>query len=153
MPIPDELEIERFQSVADFAPVMLWRITADFKCDWVNRAWLDYTGERLENQIRFAWLDRLHPDDVERASEQFDLAFRAREPTEIEFRLRRHDGTYRWFRDSGAPVYRDGGFAGFVGTCVDVTERKLCEERLAIARTSAATLVTLLTRPGESRAD
>ena len=122
---------ERFQEVADHAPVMLWRITADFRCDWVNRAWLDFTGERLEDQVGFAWLDRLHPDDAERTAEQFDLAFSARAAIEVEFRLRRHDGVYRWFLDSGVPIFRDGTFAGFVGSCVDVTRRRLLEQRLA----------------------
>ena len=130
----DPLKTESFQQVADSAPVMLWRITADFRCDWVNKAWLDYTGERLENQIGFAWLDRLHPDDVERTSEQFDRAFTAREATQVEFRLRRHDGEYRWFLDSGAPFYRAGSFAGFVGSCVDVTSRKAAEGKLAAVR-------------------
>jgi PAS domain S-box-containing protein len=144
MPIACPLSMERFQSIADFAPVMLWRITSDFKRDWVNRAWLDYTGASRGGEADFAWLDRLHPDDLEPVSEHFDQAFAAREATSIEFRLRRYDGAYRWFLDAGAPVFIEGTFAGFVGCCVDVTQRKVIEERLEIARTGVATLLTLL---------
>lgn len=123
----NELKLETFQEVADHAPVMLWRITADFACDWVNKAWLDYTGCELEEEVGFAWLARVHPEDSERTAEQFDRAFSAREPTSVEFRLRRHDGIYRRFLDCGVPFYRDGEFAGFIGSCFDVTDWRRAE--------------------------
>jgi PAS domain S-box-containing protein len=128
------LERETFQEVADQAPVILWRINADFSCDWVNKAWLDYTGGTLEEETGFAWLDRLHPADLERTAERFDLAFSARKPAAVEFRLRRHDGVYRWFLDSGVPFYRGAVFAGFVGSCVDITDRHLAESRVEALR-------------------
>lgn len=134
MPSRHVLSSEYFQEVADFAPVMLWRITADFRCDWVNRAWLEFTGERLEDQVGFAWLDRLHPDDAEATAERFDIAFSERMPATAEFRLRRHDNIYRWFRDTGVPFYREAIFSGFVGSCVDITDLKEAQSNLAELR-------------------
>lgn len=125
----DVLEVELFQEVADQIPVMLWRINARFDCDWVNRAWLDYTGGHLDEERHFAWLDRLHPDDVERTAELFDRAFSAREPVTVKFRLRRHDGVYGTFLDTGVPFYRGDAFAGFVGSCIDISELRTAEQR------------------------
>ena len=125
---------EPFREIADAAPVSLWRIDASFKHDWVNKHWLDFTGGRLEEEVAFAWVDKVHPDDRERVLEEFDRAFDAREPTAVEFRLQGKDGRYRWFHDSGTPYYRDGEFAGFVGSCLDVTERKQAERHLEILR-------------------
>jgi PAS domain S-box-containing protein len=123
------LESERFQEVADQIPVMLWRINDEFDRDWVNKAWLEYTGGRLSEERQFAWLDRLHPDDVEPTAELFDQAFSAREPVTVEFRLRRHDGVYRTFLDTGVPFYKDDVFAGFVGSCVDITDWRMAERQ------------------------
>ena len=116
------LEDEPFREVAEQAPVMLWWISRDFKRDWANRAWLDFTGPALEEQTGFAWLGLVHPDDSERVAEQFDLAFTRREPAAVQYRLRRHDGLYRWIMDQGVPFYREEKFEGFVGSCVDITE-------------------------------
>jgi PAS domain S-box-containing protein len=124
------LESEPFQELADCAPAMLWRINASFDCDWANKAWFDFTGGTLEDQRGFAWIDRVHPEDREAVVQAFDGAFAARQPASVEFRLQGRDGQYRWFLDSGTPFYREGEFAGFVGSCTDITERKAAEERM-----------------------
>ena len=130
MPIYHDLDRETFREVADEAPVMLWRISADFRCDWVNQAWLKFTGSSLDQQTGFGWLEFLHPDDTERTAEHFDRAFETRTPAEIEFRLRRYDGSYYWFLDCGVPLYRQGCFVGFVGSCIDIDGRKLAEAEI-----------------------
>jgi PAS domain S-box-containing protein len=123
------LEDRPFEELADSAPVMLWRINASFDCDWANKAWFDFTGGTLAEQTGFAWVDLVHPDDSDRIVEAFGRAFEAREPVSVELRVRGKDGRYRWFLDSGSPYFREGEFAGFVGSCVDITERKEAEER------------------------
>ncbi len=126
----DRLESERFREIADAAPVGLWRINASFEQDWVNKHWLDFTGGRLEEEVGFAWVARVHPEDRERVVEEFDRAFDARQATVIEYRLQGKDGRYRWFMDRGAPFFRNGKFSGFVGSCFDITERKEAEAHL-----------------------
>ncbi len=124
------LDSERFQEIADAAPVGLWRINSSFEQDWVNRYWLDFTGGRLEDEVGFAWIEKVHPEDRERVIEECDRAFDAREATAVEFRLLGKDGRYRWFLDSAVPYYRDGEFSGFIGSCFDITERKQAETQL-----------------------
>jgi PAS domain S-box-containing protein len=138
-PALNSLKDESFQEIADHAPVMLWRISPDFKCDWVNVEWLKYTGGSFEQQCGFAWLRYLHPDDAERTAEHFDLAFEARKPACIEFRLLGADGEYRWFVDRGVPFYRDGTFSGFIGSCIDIHDRKRAEALVQELRTQIAT--------------
>lgn len=120
---------DNFQDLADSTPAMLWRINASFDTTWANRTWFDFTGGSLETEDNFAWTDKIHPDDRERVLEEFDRAFSERIPFTVEFWLRRHDGAYRWVLDSGAPVYRGGKFDGFVGSAVDITDRKEAELR------------------------
>jgi PAS domain S-box-containing protein len=120
---------ETFTEVADAIPTALWRIGACFERDWANKHWLEFTGGRLEDEVNFGWVDKVHPEDRERVLEEFDCAFEAREASRLEYRVRGKDGAYRWFLDTGAPVYRRGEFAGFVGTCTDITERKRTEEQ------------------------
>ena len=118
-----------FQELADSAPVMLWRINSTFDCDWANKAWFDFTGGTLSEQAGFAWVDLVHPDDSDRIVEAFGRAFEARQPVSVELRVRDKDGRYRWLLDRGSPYFHEGEFAGFVGSCVDITERKEVEER------------------------
>jgi PAS domain S-box-containing protein len=140
---------ERFKEIADAAPVGLWRINSSFEQDWVNRYWLEFTGGRLEDEVGFAWIEKVHPDDRERVLEECDRAFDAREATAVEFRLLGKDGQYRWFHDSAVPFYRGGEFSGFVGSCFDITERKQAEAQLKIVQAglierSAAEAATIL---------
>ena len=113
-----------FRELADFAPVMLWRAGTDRYCDWVSQAWLEYTGRQLIDEVGEGWADGIHPDDLERCVATFSGSFRAREPFSMEYRLRRHDGEYRWMLDHGKPFWRDGRFAGYWGSCVDITAHR-----------------------------
>lgn len=111
----------QFRQLVDGAPVMLWRAGADRDWDWFNRRWLDYTGRPLDEETGHGWMRGVHPEDYARCREVHAQAFAQRRTFTMEYRLLRHDGQYRWLRDSGEPFRRDGEFAGYLGSCVDVT--------------------------------
>jgi PAS domain S-box-containing protein len=120
-----------FRELADNAPVMIWRAGPDKLCDFFNKPWLDFTGRSLEQEMGSGWTEGVHPDDLERCLTTYTGAFDERREFSMDYRLRRHDGEYRWVLDNGRPFYRAGGhFAGYFGSCVDITERKGDEERL-----------------------
>ncbi len=121
-----------FRTMADSAPVMVWVSGADRLIEWVNRPWLAYTGRTLAEERGNGWFDGVHDEDLERVTGIFDTAFDARMPFTMDYRLRRHDGSYRWISNHGVPRYApDGSFLGYIGSCFDVHERKDLEERLA----------------------
>ena len=123
---------QRFRLVANTAPVMIWTAGTDRKCSYVNKTWLDFTGRPLEAELGDGWAEGIHPDDVGRCLQTYIEAFDGRESFEMQYLLRRHDGEYRWVLDKGVPRFSpDGSFAGYIGSCIDITERKLAEEGLA----------------------
>jgi PAS domain S-box-containing protein len=122
---------ERFRLVANTAPVMIWMSGVDKLCTYVNRPWLDFTGRTIEQELGSGWVDSIHRDDQERSYEVYSEAFDNRHAFTMEYRLRRHDGEYRWVLDSGVPTFnKDGSFAGYIGSAVDVTDHKKAEEAL-----------------------
>jgi PAS domain S-box-containing protein len=123
---------ERFRLVANTAPVMIWMSGTDRKCSYVNKTWLDFTGRPLEAELDDDWAGGLHPEDASRSLQTYTEAFDRKESFEMQYRLRRHDGEYRWVLDKGVPRFDpDGTFAGYIGSCIDITDRKLAEESLA----------------------
>jgi|GEM_PF-980966 len=122
---------ERFRTMADAAPVMVWLAGPDALCYYFNRGWLEFTGRTLEQEQGQGWAEVVHPEDQDRCLETYLTAFAARQPFTMDYRLRRHDGEYRWLLDNGTPRFTpDGTFAGYIGSCVDITERKNMEEAL-----------------------
>jgi PAS domain S-box-containing protein len=136
-------ESERqFRAMADAAPVMMWVTGPDRLCTFVNRSWLDFTGRTLEQEWGNGWVEGVHPDDRDRSIETYTAAFEVRERFEMEYRLRRHDGKYRWILDTGAPRFTpEGVFAGYTGSCIDITERQESEAR---HRASEARLAAMI---------
>jgi PAS domain S-box-containing protein len=123
---------ERFRRVANTAPVMIWMSGIDKLRTYFNQAWLDFTGRSLEEELGNGWAQGIDPEDSEEYLETYTKAFDSREQFQMEYRLRRHDGEYRWILHSGVPRFNaDGSFAGYIGSGVDVTERKLAEEALS----------------------
>lgn len=121
----------RFRSMADNAPVMIWVTGTDGLCNWYNQPWLEFTGRTLAQEIGNGWTQALHPDDQQRCIEIYNTAFATRQRFEMEYRLRRADGEYRWLADIGVPRFTPGGeFAGYIGSCIDITERKATEVAL-----------------------
>jgi PAS domain S-box-containing protein len=119
---------ERFRLMANSAPVSIWLADPGKRCIYVNQLWINLTGRPFEDALGDGWLRSLHPDDVERIGSGLDAIWERRERFQVEYRVMRHDGDFRWVIDTGVPRYTgDGTFAGYVGSAVDVTERKLAE--------------------------
>jgi PAS domain S-box-containing protein len=126
---------ERFRTMADAAPVMIWAADTTKLCNYFNQPWLHFVGRAIEDELGNGWADNVHPEDYDRCLKTYGSAFDARQPFTMEYRLRRRDNEYRWLLDVGVPrVAADGTFAGYIGSCVDITERKRSEESLAQAK-------------------
>ena len=132
----------RFRHMADAAPVMIWVSGTDKLCTWFNKPWLDFVGRPLEKELGNGWAENVHSDDFDRCLATYTSAFDARQPFSMEYRLRRHDGEYRWLLDNGVPLHGGAAvFTGYIGSCLDITERKEAEERLREAEERARTVV------------
>ena len=115
----------------DELPSPIWAAGPDAKCNYFNKSWLTFTGRMAEQELGDGWSEGVHPDDRTRCFDTYLQAFQARVPFEMEYRLRRHDGEYRWIVDTGRPFYdHSGSFTGYIGSCLDITERKRAEAAL-----------------------
>jgi PAS domain S-box-containing protein len=122
---------DRFSNMADTAPLMIWISGEDKGCTYLNKQWLDFTGRSMESQLGDGWAKGIHPEDFNRCLETYYTAFDKRTTFEMDYRLRRHDGEYRWIYDTGTPRFSpEGLFLGYIGTCLDMTERKESEVKL-----------------------
>jgi PAS domain S-box-containing protein len=122
---------ERFRIVADAAPVLIWMSGLDKLCTFFSKPWLEFTGRTMEQEMGNGWAEGVHPDDFQNCLKTYVEAFDARKPFVMQYRLRRHDGEYRWISDTGVPRYdTDKNFAGYIGSCVDITELRSKEEAL-----------------------
>ena len=139
----------RFRIVADAAPVLIWMSGVDKLCNFFNKPWLEFTGRTMEQEMGNGWAQGVHPDDFESCLKTYVQAFDARQPFIMQYRLRRHDGVYRWVSDNGVPRYdAQKDFLGYIGSCVDVTEfinREQAlhdsEERMSLAANAAGLVV------------
>lgn len=115
----------QYRLIVEHAPVMIWRSDRDGVVDYFNGAWLDFTGRSYEQEQDDRWSNGIHPDDVDDCARTYGEQFARREPFEIEYRLRRRDGVYRYVVDRAAPFHDDDGdFCGYIGWCVDVQDRR-----------------------------
>jgi PAS domain S-box-containing protein len=123
---------ERFRLVANGAPVLIWMSGPDKLCNYFNNPWLEFTGRALQAELGDGWTEGVHPDDLGHCLQIYIEAFDRRESFEMQYRLRRHDGEYRWLLDKGVPRFNpDRTFAGYIGSCIDITERKIAEEAMS----------------------
>ena len=122
---------QRFHTMADTAPVLIWMSGLDKVCTYFNQGWFNYTGQTKEQELGSGWADGVHPEDFDRCLERYTEAFDRREPFQMEYRLRKADGQYGWLLDHGVPRFLPNGeFAGYIGSCIDLTEGKDLEDRL-----------------------
>lgn len=119
-----KLTANEYAILVEQSPILIWRAALDMGCDYFNERWLAFTGRSLEQEFGNGWAEGVHPDDFDRCLEVYVSHFKRRQAFEMEYRLRRHDGAWRWIFDRGVPYWSEvGGFLGFIGSCVDVTER------------------------------
>jgi diguanylate cyclase (GGDEF)-like protein/PAS domain S-box-containing protein len=124
----------RFRKMADHAPALIWLADTQNMGVWYNKHWLDYTGRSMEQELGFGWMDGMHPDDWARSAAYCQASFDARNKFEMEFRLRRADGSYGWVADVGLPRFDEkGAFLGYIGYCWDIDDRKASEANLRLA--------------------
>ena len=117
-----------FRHLTDTAPIMVWMSGLDKLCDYFNQPWLNFTGRSLEQEMGNGWTEGVHPDDFDMCLATYVTAFDARQPFEMDYRLKRHDGEYRWILDIGTPrLTPEGKFLGYLGSCIDITDRKVTE--------------------------
>jgi PAS domain S-box-containing protein len=137
----DESE-QRFRLLADGAPVMIWTSGIDKLCTYFNAPWLAFTGRTLEQELGNGWAEGVYPADKQRCLDIYTSAFDARKAFSMDYRLRRYDGQYRWILDNGIPFYTsDGTFTGYIGSCIDITERRRLEQQLQYSEQKLRTLV------------
>lgn len=129
----------RFRSMTNNAPMLVWISGTDKLSNYFNQTWLDFTGRTMEQEVGNGWMQGIHDEDFERCLDVFSTAFDAREDFETEYRLRRFDGEYRWLLDKGVPLFTHNGiFKGYIGSCIDITERKQGQEALLKAERRAS---------------
>ncbi|HJW50479.1 MAG TPA: PAS domain S-box protein [Burkholderiaceae bacterium] len=125
---------ERFRLMADAAPVMVWISGPDRKSTWFNKVWLDFVGRTIDQELGEGWTQNIHPDDAERCLHVYNDAFETLRSFSLEYRLRNAAGQYRWVLDTGVPRFdASGSFAGYIGSCIDISDRKEIEVALAIS--------------------
>jgi PAS domain S-box-containing protein len=134
---------QRFRNMADTAPVMIWISGTDKLCTFFNQTWLTFTGRSMEEERGDGWSEGVHPDDLEQCLGTYTSAFDARRDFQMEYRLRRADGEYRWVLDNGIPrVAPSGAFAGYLGSAFDITDLKRIQQE-ALSKQKLETLVSL----------
>jgi diguanylate cyclase (GGDEF)-like protein/PAS domain S-box-containing protein len=123
----------RFKALADNASALVWMSGTDKLCNYFNKVWLEFTGLSVVQEMGNGWMQGVHPQDFQRCQDTYVSAFDARQEFSMDYRLRRFDGEYRWLTDHGVPRYDDTGiFLGYIGTCIDITERKQMESSLRL---------------------
>ncbi|MBS1854873.1 MAG: PAS domain S-box protein [Acidobacteria bacterium] len=115
---------EQFRELLDASPVMTWISGSDALCTFFNRAWLEYRGRRLEEEVGNGWTEGLHPDDRDLCLETYLKAFSARQPFRVQYRLQKSSGEFAWVEDHGMPRVTNGSFTGFMGTAIDISDRR-----------------------------
>jgi two-component system, cell cycle sensor histidine kinase and response regulator CckA len=134
---------QRFRNMADTAPVMIWVSGTDKLCTFFNKTWLTFTGRSMEEEYGDGWSKGVHPDDLEQCLVIYASAFDGRRDFQMEYRLRRADGEYRWVLDTGIPRFApSGAFGGYIGSATDITDLKRIHEE-ALSRQKLETLVSL----------
>jgi len=135
----------RFHTLADTAPVMIWTAGLDKRRDYFNKYWLEFTGKPMKDEVGFGWVGTVHPDDQDRVLKTYIDFIDTRRSFRMEYRLRRHDGTYRWVLSQGVPRFTDdGNFMGYIGSVIDINDRKQFENRMSFLAQASGILYASL---------
>jgi PAS domain S-box-containing protein len=130
-----KLSHEEYKLIVEKAPIMIWRSDLTMGCDYFNDIWLNFTGRTMEQEFGNGWAEGVHPEDFESCLKIYSESFPAKKTFEMEYRLRRFDGAYRWIFDRGFPYSDESGiFKGYIGSCIDITENKEAREALRLAQ-------------------
>lgn len=133
----------RFRNLCDNAPVLIWMANADGDCEYVSRQWYLFTGQTEQEAMGSGWMEKIHPDDAAAVGRTLARAAADRRAFTIEYRLRRHDGEYRWCVDTASPRFSSSGqFLGFIGSLLDIAERKRIENATAAERAALEMITT-----------
>lgn len=133
--ISKRLSRNEYQTLVEQAPIMIWRANTTAECDYFNDRWLQFRGRSLEEEYGNRWAEGVHRDDLKHCLATYLDAFEKRESFEMEYRLQRHDRDYRWILDTGAPFFGENGeFRGYIGSCIDITDRIEAQRALDQAR-------------------
>ena len=117
---------------------MIWRANLTKECDYFNKTWLEFTGRTFEQEYGYGWAEGVHPDDFDRCVEIYTTHFDIQQPFEMDYRLKRADGQYRWINDRGTPIYdNQQHFIGYIGSCMDITEKIEGKLLIEMAQTDA----------------
>ncbi len=144
----------RFKSMADSAPAMLWVTEQNSLCSFLSRGWYDFTGQKQSEGLGTGWTEVIHPDDRIDALRQFNAASRGHQSFTLEFRLRQREGSHAWTMMTGRPRFgTDGTFAGYIGSVIDISERKAAEEALQLVNAQLEERVQQRTRELQHRAN
>jgi formate hydrogenlyase transcriptional activator len=131
----------RFREMADTSTILIWIADANMLCTYFNKRVLDFTGRSMEQLHGEGWLESVHQDDIQRCVDAYSTGYERREAFVLEYRLRRVDGEYRWLYDTGAPRFASNGeFLGYIGSAVDITDRRTAEESLQLAHEEVSKL-------------
>jgi PAS domain S-box-containing protein len=130
-----ELSKGEYKVIIEHSPLMIWRSNTIAECDYFNELWLRFRGRSLEQEKGNQWAEGVHPEDLQRCLDTYMGSFVSRRSFEMEYRLRRHDGVYRWILDRGSPYFSDDGeFRGYIGSCIDLTEHVQSDSESEVAR-------------------
>jgi PAS domain S-box-containing protein len=125
------LTLPEYEALVEQSPILIWRSNTEALCDYFNDLWLSFRGRTMDQEFGNGWAEGVHPEDFDRCLKIYLDNFQARQEFEMEYRLMRHDGVYRWIFDRGVPFWNKAGqFAGYIGSCVDVTDRVEAQEAL-----------------------
>lgn len=139
-----------FRSIADNSPVMIWVSGPDNQYTYLNKTWLELTGRNMDEELGLGWTTGIHPEDVSRYLSGYNDAFESRQAFFLEYRLKRHDGEYRWIGHAGKPTFFNDQFTGFIGSCSDIHEQRMMQVELEhLIRSRTTELYDALSREKE----
>lgn len=131
------LSFNEYMTIVEQAPIMIWRANLSAECDYFNQQWLSFTGRTMEQELGNGWAEGVYSEDMEKCLDIYLTSFAKRLVFEMEYRLRRYDGEYRWIFDRGVPFSdKEGNFGGYIGSCIDITERVEARELILKERDS-----------------